>query len=61
MNNPKKITAIIVDDSDLMRAVLRAILDQINIDVIGEANNGRDGVDMADRLIKHRDALLRRR
>lgn len=45
MSEKRKITALIVDDSELMRAVLCAVLTQIDIEVIGQADNGRDVVD----------------
>lgn len=47
MSEKRKITALIVDDSELMRAVLCAVLTQIDIEVIGQADNGRDVVDKA--------------
>tara|TARA_R110000787_G_scaffold274979_1_gene383185 strand:- start:32168 stop:32560 length:393 start_codon:yes stop_codon:yes gene_type:complete len=50
MSETQKITALVVDDSELMRAVLSAILTQIDVEVIGQASNGRDGVDMAIEL-----------
>lgn len=50
MNASKEVTAIIIDDTELMRAVVRAALEHIDIVVIGEAENGRDGVDLAIKL-----------
>ena len=50
MSETQKITALVVDDSELMRAVLSAILVQIDVEVIGQASNGRDGVDKAIEL-----------
>jgi len=50
MSEAKKITALVIDDSELMRTVLCAILAQIDVEVIGQANNGRDGVDKAIEL-----------
>ena len=50
MNTSKKVTAIIIDDTELMRSVVRAALEHIDIEVIGEAANGRDGVDLAIKL-----------
>jgi len=41
-----EVTAIIIDDTELMRAVVRPALEHIDIVVIGEAENGRDGVDL---------------
>lgn len=50
MNTSKDVTAIIIDDTELMRSVVRAALEHIGIIVIGEATNGRDGVDLAVKL-----------
>lgn len=50
MNTSKDVTAIIVDDTELMRSVVRAALEHIGITVVGEAENGRDGVDLAIKL-----------
>lgn len=47
MREQKKITALVVDDSDFMRKILCTILEQIDVEVIGQASNGRDGVDKA--------------
>ena len=45
------IGVILVDDHNLMRAGLRALLEQENdIRVIGEANNGRIAVELAREL-----------
>lgn len=43
----EKLTAIIVDDSDLIRTVIRAVLEKLGFNVIGEASDGREGVNMA--------------
>ena len=45
MNN--HVTAIIVDDAEIMRSLLRAYLEELDVEVVGEAENGRQGVDMA--------------
>lgn len=50
MNTSKDVTAIIIDDTELMRSVVRAALEYIGIVVVGEATNGRDGVDLAVKL-----------
>ena len=50
MKTARKITALVIDNSDLMRAVLCALLTQIDVEVIGEASNGREGVDKAIEL-----------
>jgi two-component system chemotaxis response regulator CheY len=41
---------MIVDDNDIMRSLLRGMLRGEDYDVIGEARNGNQAVDMADRL-----------
>lgn len=41
---------LIVDDNDLMRALLRTILRSKQYDVIGEAGNGVDALELAERL-----------
>jgi two-component system, chemotaxis family, chemotaxis protein CheY len=41
---------MIVDDNDMMRALLRSILRGEEYDVIGEARNGNTAVEMAERL-----------
>lgn len=46
----KRISIMIVDDNDMMRAILRGILRGDEYEVIGEARNGTIAVEMADRL-----------
>lgn len=46
----KRISIVIVDDNDMMRAILRGILRGEEYDVIGEARNGIIAVEMAERL-----------
>lgn len=41
---------MIVDDNDMMRSILRAMLRGEEYEVVGEARNGNIAVDMADRL-----------
>jgi len=44
-------TVLVADDQDIVRAGLRMILDaQPGIEVVGEARNGREAVDLARRL-----------
>lgn len=50
MNTQKNVTAIIIDDTELMRSVVRAALEHIGIEIIGEAGSGREGVDLAIKL-----------
>lgn len=46
----KPVSILIVDDNDMMRAILRGILRGEEYDVVGEARNGLIGVEMAGRL-----------
>jgi two-component system chemotaxis response regulator CheB len=47
----KRIRVLIVDDSSLARELLRSFLDEeIDIEVVGEAANGREAVDLAREL-----------
>ncbi|MDP3538908.1 MAG: response regulator [Azonexus sp.] len=46
----KRISIMIVDDNDMMRAILRGILRGDEYEVIGEARNGTIAVEMAERL-----------
>ncbi len=46
----KRLSILIVDDNDMMRAILRGILRGEDYDVIGEARNGLIAVELADRL-----------
>ena len=43
-------TVLIVDDNDAMRSLLRVILRDDELEVIGEAGNGEQGLEMALRL-----------
>lgn len=49
-NEPKKVRALIVDDDELMRMTIRAVLETCDVEIVGEAENGRIGVDMAIEL-----------
>lgn len=46
----KRMTILIVDDNDMMRGILRAMLRGDEYEVIGEARNGAIAVDMAERF-----------
>ncbi|MCK6391786.1 MAG: response regulator, partial [Azonexus sp.] len=48
--NKKRLSVAIVDDNDMMRAILRGMLRGEAFDVVGEARNGVLAVDLADRL-----------
>lgn len=53
----QRIRVLIADDHTLLRQALHAMLDgQDNVEVVGEATNGRDAVDAAERL--HPDVVL---
>lgn len=41
---------MLVDDNDMMRAILRGMLRGEHYEVVGEARNGAAAVDMAERL-----------
>lgn len=41
---------LIVDDSRTSRKILRAILEEANFEVVGEAVNGQDGIDKYQEL-----------
>ena len=50
-NGVQRLTLLIVDDHALLRQALRALIDgQENLEVVGEAANGRDAVEAAERL-----------
>lgn len=49
-NKPTGITVVIVDDNDTTRAMLRGILRQDGIEVIGEAKDGPNAVVMVRKL-----------
>lgn len=47
----KRLSILIADDNDMMRALLRGILRaEEKFEVVGEARNGQAAVDMAERL-----------
>jgi len=45
-----RISIVLVDDNDMMRAILRGMLRGEEYEVIGEARNGVAAVDITDRL-----------
>ena len=49
-------TVLIVDDHPSFRATARALLEADGFDVVGEARDGREGVELATRL--HPDVVL---
>jgi two-component system chemotaxis response regulator CheY len=51
-----RITAVVADDDDLMRGYLRIILEDLHIEIIGEASNGSDAVRKTHQL--HPDYLF---
>ena len=46
----RRISVVIADDNDMMRSILRGMLRGETYDVVGEARNGVQAVEMADRL-----------
>lgn len=46
----KRSSVLIVDDNDMMRGILRGILRGNEYDVVGEARNGNQAIEMAERL-----------
>lgn len=50
MNNPPRMRVLVVDDNEMTRAVLRMTIQGEDFDIIGEAGNGRAGVELAIRL-----------
>jgi len=49
-------TVLIVDDHPSFRATARAVLEADGFDVVGEAQDGREGIELAGRL--HPDVVL---
>jgi len=45
-----KVSVMIVDDNDMMRAILRGLLRGDEYEVVGEARNGNIAIEMARRL-----------
>ena len=50
MPNPANVTVLIIDDNDVSRSMLRHILASERYRVVGEAGNGRLGLELAERL-----------
>ena len=46
----KRISIMIAEDNDMMRSILRGILRGEEYDVVGEARNGVQAVEMAERM-----------
>ena len=47
---PGRPSVLLVDDEPRLRAQLRAVLDDYEVVVVGEAGSGREGVELALRL-----------
>jgi two-component system chemotaxis response regulator CheY len=47
---PVKLRALVVDDSSVMRALVRALLTEQGLDVVGEAGDVPEGIDAYERL-----------
>jgi two-component system chemotaxis response regulator CheY len=50
MPNPASVTVLIIDDNDVSRSMLRHILASEKYQVVGEAGNGKLGMELAERL-----------
>jgi two-component system chemotaxis response regulator CheY len=50
MTTPKKIRVMIADDETHVRKLIKTVLTSMNCDVVGEAANGRDAVEMFKQL-----------
>lgn len=50
MGSPKKHTVLVVDDDNLMREMLKAILRSEEYVVVGEASNGEDAIALCAKL-----------
>ena len=46
----KRFTVVIVDDNDMMRSILRAMLRGDDYEVVGEARNGTQAVEITERM-----------
>ncbi len=46
----RKFSILIVDDNDMMRAILRSMLRGDDYEVVGEARNGSQAIELAERL-----------
>ena len=50
MADPKSISVFIIDDNEMTRTVLRMIIQSDTYDVIGDASNGKSGLEAARKL-----------
>ncbi|MBU1689182.1 MAG: response regulator [Gammaproteobacteria bacterium] len=50
MGSPRNTSVVVVDDDNLMREMLKAILRSEDYSVVGEASNGEDAVALCARL-----------
>jgi two-component system chemotaxis response regulator CheY len=53
---PKKPTVVVADDEAHLRVLMRSILRSMSIEIVGEAKNGKEAVDLYQR--EHPDLLL---
>ncbi len=51
MNDNKKITMLVAEDENHIRMLLKAVANEIDAEVVAEAKNGREAVDLC-RIIK---------
>ena len=50
MNPKKKIRVMIVEDEDHVRALIKTVVKNMNCEIVGETNNGKDAVSMYHEL-----------
>lgn len=53
MTTQKKMRVMIAEDEDHVRKLIRAVLVKMNCDIVGEAGNGADAVEMFKQLKPH--------
>ena len=46
MNEKKKIRVLIADDEEHLREIVKSVCESMNCDVVGEATNGREAVEL---------------
>jgi len=46
MNEKRKIRVLIADDEEHLREIVKSVCESLNCDVVGEASNGQEAVDL---------------